>query len=204
MIQPPPPEDSREKLVQDYEHIRHEYDELAAASETLIRQLLESSEIVPHHVAKRSKEPDSLSAKISLHPQYESLDDIPDLCGLRVILHFPSEVRTVTSVLAQEFDVIESEVHGAEVPELFEYASIHLICRINENRRTLREWSRFGDLHLEIQIRTVLQHAWAVISHGLGYKPNEQIPTDTLRILFRAAALLETADELFDTFKEGG
>lgn len=191
----------KDEIVQEYSRRRNQYVGLAGAAETLIRQLLDTAQIVPHDVEARAKELESLRAKIALHPQYESLGDLPDLCGLRVILYYPSEVEAVATLLANEFEIIEREVHGAEVLESFGYSSVHLVCRLSETRRSLREWSPYADLNLEVQIRTVLQHAWAVISHRLTYKSNDEIPANTGRTLFRVAALLETGDELFDSFR---
>lgn len=66
----------------------------------------------------------------------------------------------------------------------------------------LREWRPSSDLVAEIQIRSILQHAWASISHGLDYKTGLDVPLQARRRLFRVAALLETGDELFDSFRD--
>jgi hypothetical protein len=59
----------------------------------------------------------------------------------------------------------------------------------------------FARFHAEIQVRSILQHSWASISHGLDYKTDEAVPEEVRRQLFRVAALLETGDELFDDFR---
>jgi hypothetical protein len=48
-----------------------------------------------------------------------------------------------------------------------------------------------------VQVRTVLQHAWASISHALQYKQEDDIPRALRRRLARISALLEVADEEF-------
>ncbi len=58
------------------------------------------------------------------------------------------------------------------------------------------------DLKAEIQIRTVLMHAWADIEHKLAYKAKEQIPEQFRRKLCQLSALLEIADEQFDVLKQ--
>jgi ppGpp synthetase/RelA/SpoT-type nucleotidyltranferase len=194
-------QEHKETLVSEFGHQRNAFESFRSNAETLVWQLLRSARIVPHDVESRVKDPDSLRAKLELHPEYESLDSLPDLCGLRVILYYPSEVDIVANLLGSEFEVIDRQDHGAKVPDVFGYSSVHLVCKVSEARKSLPEWSPFKDLHFEVQIRTVLQHAWAAISHRLAYKSDEEIPADTGRLLYRVAALLETGDELFDSFR---
>jgi len=65
----------------------------------------------------------------------------------------------------------------------------------------LKEYKRYKDLKVEIQIRSILQHAWAEIEHDLGYKGEVSIPDKYKRAFNRLSALLETADIEFDRLK---
>lgn len=51
-------------------------------------------------------------------------------------------------------------------------------------------------------MRTILQHAWASISHSLDYKYGQDAPVEVRRKLFQVAALIEIGDSLFQGFKE--
>lgn len=61
---------------------------------------------------------------------------------------------------------------------------------------------RFAGLKAEIQIRSLLQHAWAEIEHGLGYKP-ESVPDEHIRRFSRLAGMFELADEEFVRLRDG-
>ena len=84
----------------------------------------------------------------------------------------------------------------------FGYKSVHFIVKLNEAREKLIEYSRFKEIKFEIQIRSILQHAWAEIEHDLGYKGISTIPDSSKRTFNRLSALLETADIEFDRLKK--
>lgn len=65
----------------------------------------------------------------------------------------------------------------------------------------MTEYKDYKTLKCEIQVRSILQHAWAEIEHDLGYKGKTAIPDQYKRNFNRLAALLETADLEFDRLK---
>jgi putative GTP pyrophosphokinase len=58
----------------------------------------------------------------------------------------------------------------------------------------LTEYSRFKDMEFEIQIRTILQHAWAQIEHGWNYKLSDGLSGKIRRRLY----LLQAGLEIFE------
>ena len=65
----------------------------------------------------------------------------------------------------------------------------------------LPEYARYDGLKAEIQVRTILQHAWAEIEHDIQYKSVEVIPTPIRRRFMALAGLLEIADREFQTIQ---
>jgi len=127
------------------------------------------------------------------------------LCGLRVITYTLSDVKRVCALIEREFTLApQHTVDKAKLlaPAEFGYRSRHFVGQLSPTRNTLAEWKRFAGLFAEIQVRTVLEHAWAAIDHALRYKRDEDVPTEQKRTLFRLSALLELADEDFDKLKE--
>jgi putative GTP pyrophosphokinase len=84
----------------------------------------------------------------------------------------------------------------------FGYRSLHLVSQIDESRLKLTEYKKYSEIKFEIQIRSILQHAWAEIEHDLGYKSKSSLPNNTKRSFNRLAALLESADIEFDRLKK--
>lgn len=187
--------------VKAYESSRARYVTFADSLRVLVEQLVAGTGVAADSVTARAKETQSLADKLKRRPRYTSLDDLPDLVGVRVVTRYQADVDVVCELLGREFTVVEDVVHGAEEAEAFGYASRHLVVELVDPRAELPEWAAFRGIRAEIQVRSILQHAWASISHGLDYKTDSAVPQEVRRQLFRVAALLETGDELFDDFR---
>jgi putative GTP pyrophosphokinase len=84
----------------------------------------------------------------------------------------------------------------------FGYLSQHYIAWLKPERTILPEYRAFSDCKVEIQIRSISQHAWAEIEHDLGYKSETAIPRDIRRRFSRLAGLLEIADREFEGIQD--
>ena len=78
--------------------------------------------------------------------------------------------------------------------DTFGYLSLHYICSLPKDAGYPDE---LCSKRFEIQIRTILQHAWAAINHDLGYKSEFGVPRAVTREFARLAGLLEIADDEF-------
>ncbi|MBT7630134.1 MAG: hypothetical protein HN597_10600 [Desulfobacula sp.] len=82
------------------------------------------------------------------------------------------------------------------------YASIHYLIRLTDDRTKLLEYKRFKNLIAEIQVRTILQHAWAEIEHDIQYKSIDTIPVEIHRRFMSLAGMLEIADREFQAIQD--
>ncbi len=182
------------------------YEDFTRKLEILLIELLKLKKINFQLIESRAKSIESLQEKLSgPGKSYDNpLDTIPDLSGVRIIVYYNDDIDRVNHVIDEEFDVVELE--GSHQPEVYEvdkfgYISIHFVVRLSEERKKLPEWTSYKDLHSEIQVRTVLQHSWAAISHALQYKREADVPLKSQRRLFRLAGLFELADEEFTALR---
>lgn len=137
-------------------------------------------------------------------PERQAIGSVPitDVIGLRIVAPFVEDVRRAESVVREHFAILESEQKGAEFSfREFGYESLHLLCRVPDS---LAESLRARDLPpVEVQVRTILQDAWAEVEHELVYK-GEFIPFDE-PIRRRLAALnanLSLADSIFQEIRD--
>lgn len=182
-------------------------EEFTVKTVELIKALLHVQHIEAHLIESRTKELESFQEKINRSPhKYQNpLNEVTDLSGIRIIVYYEKELNTISELIAREFDVDwsnSSDKRKAHKPEEFGYQSIHYVVKLSNSRSSLLEWHHLAGLQAEIQVRTVLQHAWAAISHKLQYKREEDVPQILRRRLFRLSALLELADEEFMNLRD--
>lgn len=194
-----------DSIVREYEGKRPEYKLFTERCRTLVEELLRHAGIPVLSVTCREKDPVTLREKlVRADKKYARLNQVTDLAGLRVITYMADEVGDVARVIEEEFTVLpEHSLDQSELldPDRFGYLSNHFVCKLNPRRTRLGEYKPFKGLVFEIQIRSILQHAWAEIEHDLGYKTPVAIPRAHRRRFSRLAALLETADEEFTRLK---
>ncbi len=137
----------------------------------------------------------------------ESLVCLTDMMGIRVICAFLEDISVVQEQLKNLFDVKEIEIKGKnQSVKEFGYESVHVLVAIPENciPVNMKESSEIPeDLVCEIQIRTILQDAWAEVEHELIYK-TEFTPFDLplRRKLASINASLSLADIIFQEIRD--
>ncbi len=150
--------------------------------------------IVVAAVEYRVKTEDSLAGKLELKgSKYKTLADITDIVGLRVITFYSADVDKVASAVDRLYDVDwANSVDKRKLLEIdsFGYLSLHYVCSTKD-----------FPYKFEVQMRTLLQHAWANMNHDTGYKSGVEIPLHYRRSMSRIAGLLELVDDEFSTIR---
>ena len=125
---------------------------------------------------------------------------ITDLMGVRIICPFIEDLNACESLIKKNFDLLEKEIKGHFTFKEFGYESIHLLIKIPQS--DIEEYGYPGTDIIEIQIRTILQDAWAEVEHELVYKA-ELNPFDEpmKRKLAAVNASLTLADIIFQEIR---
>jgi len=193
-----------DEIVLDFEAKYTQFTNFSEKMNILLKELLEQNEITYNSIAKRVKEKSSLVKKIRNKNKYQNLDEITDVIGCRIITYFEDDVERIVKIIANEFKIDEKNSTDKKKmldPDKFGYLSYHIVCSLSNDRAQLVEYKNYKDIKFEIQIRTILQHAWAEIEHDIGYKSSIEVPRDFRRKFSRIAGMLEIADDEFTRLK---
>jgi ppGpp synthetase/RelA/SpoT-type nucleotidyltranferase len=145
-------------------------------------------------VSHRAKKGDKLKAKLikrNEEKKYKDVnsifDDIVDLAGVRVALYFPSDRELVDEIVNEIFLVRKTKnfpesSHKPKYTKRFSgYWATHYRVEI---KKTDKEFKRYQNTIFEIQVASVLMHAWAEVEHDLVYKPmSGELSDEELSIL---------------------
>lgn len=137
----------------------------------------------------------------------ENMIYLTDVMGIRVICAFLEDINIALDQIKQVFDIKEIEVKGADKKfSEFGYESVHVLIKIPDSCKPALKGVYENlipvspDAVCEIQIRTILQDAWAEVEHELIYK-TEFSPFD--KPLRRKLASINASLSLADiTFQE--
>lgn len=109
----------------------------------------------------------------------EIFSDIPDLAGARVALYFPGERNQVDNLIAAQFILTEPrrdfpgptrDNPGGYKKRFSGYQATHYRVRLPDTALSEAQ-RRYAEARVEIQVASVLMHAWAEVEHDLIYKP---------------------------------
>lgn len=202
----------RRTSVEQYQRVRPIYEAFAAVVRSILLQALRVANVNVASVDARAKSLESFGDKAaqpaeedSTQPKYrEPISEITDLAGIRVITFFLKTIEEVDRLITAQFEIREkSDKSDALVKqERLGYQSVHYLVQLKPNRTDLPEYAPYSGMIAEIQLRTVLQHAWAEIEHDIQYKSVETIPSSVRRRFLALAGLLEIADREFQAVQK--
>jgi len=199
------------RAVQSFAAMQPELRDATDRYVALVTTLLDDAGINYLNVTGRAKSVASFAAKadrsVDGAPLYpDPLEEITDQIGVRVITYLHSDVMAVAELLGDQLTVLDDRDMGQETASegRFGYASRHLLVALDAARSTPPAYDVLRERRAQVQVRTVLQHAWAEFEHAIRYKgtiPEEYVP-DLDRRFTLAAGLLELADREFSMIRD--
>ena len=171
------------QFIEDYKSKFNYYDIAARLGAKLLEEALRSSGIRAM-VTSRAKNPSRLKVKVEQRSRkrgvfYQTLaeiyEDIADLSGVRVSLYFPGDREKADKVINTLFAVreIRSFPNESKPPTYNKrfsgYWANHYRVQMREEQLDARQ-KKYAQVRLEIQVASVLMHAWSEVEHDLIYK----------------------------------
>lgn len=185
-------------ILEDYRKQRDDFVKLGDTVRSMLEGICTDAGIKPLGIEHRVKQEKSLAGKLERSGDwYSSLEDLTDILGARIICFFSDDIDKIGKLVEERFAIDwgnSSDKRALIKADSFGYLSLHYICSLP---RGAGYPDNICGKKFEIQIRTVLQHAWAAINHDLGYKSEFGVPRDVTREFSRIAGLLEIADDEF-------
>ena len=141
----------------------------------------------------RAKETDSIIKKMMRKDK--RYDEILDKVGVRVVVSFKSQLSEVDSLICKTFggEIQKRENMSEKLGKTeFGYQAIHYdICKIRNGQECI----------CEVQLRTICQDGWSMLSHAIAYKTEIGIPEHIEREINALSAVFELADNQFQLIK---
>ena len=187
-----------------YDKRLEQYGRLKNEVEFILERNLKQENIPHHIITSRIKDFDSFLNKARRGEFNNPIEDIHDVCGIRIISLFLSDLERIGELIMRNFDIIETKDKIQESsPEFFGYMAIHLIAKLPDDFTGPR-YDDLKDLNCEIQVRTITMDVWANISHYLDYKSSVAVPSELRKDFHALSGMFYVADSHFEMFFREG
>lgn len=196
-----------------YRSMLAEYRAFADAAEKVLAEHLDRHRPKFLHVdvSSRVKEPISLYRKLlkKVSEKQEKYVDggvsaIGDRVGLRIIVSCVAESEEAVTVVTEAFLVEPEGIDRKALsnrPDELRYLGIHVDAKLRQSDAEELH-PAIKQMSFEVQVHTLSETAWAVISHPLIYKPYGTMPRAVASKVFRSVALVSLFDSEVDAAME--
>lgn len=192
----------RPEMIRSYYEMQPVYQRLCDEVKYILDKKIKNLGVEIGHLSSRAKTLSSFCEKIERKSYNNPLEEITDFSGVRIVYLYGSDRRELEQLVEDEFEIHEKvDKVSDQGVEKFGYGALHFIVSLKEQHAG----ARYDDLRgvlCEIQIRTILQDAWAIVAHHLSYKHEEDIPNELKRKLHALSGLFETADDQFERINQ--
>ena len=189
-------EDEIQKYVIWHKDNTSIFQDLVNESKRILEKNLKLKNINVHDIQGHVKSPKSFENKLRKGVHYKP-EHMQDLAGIRVICLVNSDVEKVSKIIESVFSIDNTRTKTRDKilnEDKMGYGSTQYVCVLPSSRTKHSENRHLKGKSFEVQVRTILQHAWSEIEHDDIYK-NTKILTPELRRQFNlVSSILELAD----------
>jgi len=193
------------RYLKRIEACRATYELAAKQAAALIKEILVNSPALIHLINARCKEKPSLWLKLCEKRYGQPTRQVTDIVAARIITYYSDDVPIILKALndALEVDPHKSVNKREELAAVeFGYTSVHLIARTKGGWSTSPQYFALRNKWFEIQVRSILEHAWAEIEHEVVYKSGIDYPVLIKRRFARIAGAIEMLEHEFLTLRD--
>lgn len=179
-----------DEAIARFERERDRFERAGKAVAAVLREALGPAGVTPS-ITSRAKDVASFRQKIAIKGYSDPWQQITDKVGVRALVERAGDLDVIHQAIVADgrLTIYDTTDKRAHLPlDALGYSGLHLDVYAPAEE---------GDVELvpcEIQIRTVAQHAWSVVSHKLVYKPHVELPDVEKRAIMRLVALVELFD----------
>lgn len=190
------------KITEKYSELIPQYQEFSEQIVVMLNHVFKCNGLKVQAITNRVKEIQSVVYKLAEKEYSDPFTHMTDLVGLRIITYLKDDIPRVQDLIQALFKInpiasINKKLFLKE--NEFWYNSLHYIVSCEKTDVLtlfphLHKLTEFKKLKFEIQVRTILQHAWAEIEHGCNYKTPYPLPQEIKRELYLLSWLMELWD----------
>lgn len=181
------------ELLPDYEHLCDEI-------RYILRKRLEDKGIEISTITCRAKTLKSFLEKIERKNYKDCFEEITDIAGVRVVYLYLDDLKLIEEIINEENEEFEVIEKSKKEPNEFGYVAIHYIVKLGKKSSGAR-YDDLKGMKCEVQVRTVLQDAWAIFGHHLEYKKEADAPKTLRPKLKELSDLFGNADKEFQQLR---
>ncbi len=206
------------QFIENYKKKRKIYETASRIAADNLEDELQSAGIRAI-VSFRSKAPGRLKSKVFKRNAYrdnpyetieEIYEDIPDLAGVRISLYFPGDRVKTDKLVNDLFNVWETK-HFPDESKAPTYNKRFSGYWANHYRVSMKEESlekelkKYSSIRIEIQVASLLMHAWSEVEHDLVYKPLQgNLSEEELAIIDELNGLVLTGEIALERLQNAG
>lgn len=148
--------------------------------------------------------------KTKQYPTVESIyEDLVDLAGVRIALYFPGQQSQAGRLVEEIFTVTKRKDFPDGAPPKYAkrfsgYSATHYHVRLKDSLLSETQ-KRYADARVEVQVASVLMHAWAEVEHDLVYKPLQgELSIDEYAVLDELNGLVLAGELALERLQRAG
>jgi len=191
----------RPEIIYEYLKRKPYYERLCMEVAFVLETELLERKVEYSSIKSRAKDLNSFLEKLERKQYTDPFPQIIDLAGVRVICLYPNDLEIIEDIIKKEFILLEkTDKRKLLAVDRIGYTALHYVVKLGEEFSGAR-YDGLKDLVCEVQVRTVLQDAWATIDHHLMYKKRSSVPEELRLRINKLSGILEVADKQFEKIR---